>query len=339
MGNLPSQRAILSLGGRFMMFPGWDFASLRWVLQHPIRTTVPPAILTLLANRALHSLGQNREEDQDDISAIHVGDRAYSTGLLRESMARNLFRPALNYAQSKIRGESNQRAFDESARGVTSGAAGLLSTLRPDLSGFVALATNRESLFSGKELVSKQDYDTPGKILPSKALEKQAVFAVRRALPAVDRMLDSNEDVDLRSFAGGNLGVPNYKDGAEQRLTRNAAAASRVSQTVSKLAKTDPAKAKAYLVDPDNAVYALFRNDLGEMVKNLHAVDEKKQAVEDSNLPDAEKQNRLQALEQVRGNVLAHADALNNVLFRKRMGKRAGVPLTPPATGASASAN
>jgi hypothetical protein len=65
------------------------------------------------------------------------------------------------------------RWFDEAARGMTSGAGGLLSTVRPDLSGFVALATNRESLFSGKEIVSKQDYDMPGKILPSKALEKQ----------------------------------------------------------------------------------------------------------------------------------------------------------------------
>ncbi len=61
--------------GRFMMFPGWDFASLRWVLQHPIRTTVPPALVVMLANHALHSFGQNRDEDQNDISAIHIGDR------------------------------------------------------------------------------------------------------------------------------------------------------------------------------------------------------------------------------------------------------------------------
>ena len=325
--------------GRFMMFPGWDFASLRWVLQHPIRTTVPPAILTLLANRALNYAGKNRDEDQDDISAIHIGDRAYNTGLLRESMARNLFRPALNYAQSKLRGESNGRAFDEAARGMTSGAGGLLSTLRPDLSGFVALATNRDSLFSGKELVSKQDYDTPGKILPSKALEKQAVFTVRRALPALDRVLDSNQDVDLRSFAGGNLGVPNYKDGAEQRLIRNAAEATRVTQAVSKLAKTDPEKARAYLRDPDNATYALFHKDLAQLTKNMNSIDEKEQIVENSKLPDAEKQNRVQALDKVRANVLAHADALDKLLFQKRMGKRAGVPMTAPYTGASAAAN
>ncbi len=304
--------------GRFMMFPGWDFASLRWVLQHPIRTTVPPALVVMLANHALHSLGQNREEDQSDIGAIHIGDRAFSTGLLRESMARNLFRPALNYAQAKIRGESNQRALDAASRGVTSGAGGLLSLLRPDLSGFVALAANRESLFSGKEIVSKQDYDTPGKILPSKALEKQAVFTVRRSLPALDRMLDSNEDIDVRSFVGGNLGFSNYRDDAEKRLIRDTAEAERVYQRIGKLAKTDPEQARQFLKDPDNATYALFYRDLAGMTKMLNRIDQAKEAVEGGKLSDAEKQSRLQAIEKARGNLLTHADGLNKLLFERR---------------------
>lgn len=325
--------------GRFMMFPGWDFASLRWVLQHPIRTTVPPAILTLLANRALHSMGQNRSDDQNDISAIHIGDRAFSTGLLRESMARNLFRPALNYAQSKINGENSGRALDQAARGFTSGAGGLLSTVRPDLSGFFALAANRQNLFSGKELLSKSDFNAPGRILPSKALENLAVFTVRHSLPAVDRMLDSNEDVDLRSFAGGNLGFPNYKDDAEKRLIRNAAEASRVSQTVSRLAKTNPAQARQFLKDPDNATYAIFRNDIASLEKALHTVEQSREVVESSKLPDAVKQQRLQALDKVRTNVLSHADGLNNLLFNRRMAKRSGVPMTAPAAGNPAYVN
>jgi hypothetical protein len=304
--------------GRFMMFPGWDFSSLRWVLQHPVRTTLPPALVVMLANRALHSFGKNRDEDQSDISAIHIGDRAFSTGLLRESMARNLFRPALNYAQAKIRGESNQRALDEAARGITSGAGGLLSTLRPDLSGFVALATNRESLSSGKEIVTKQDYDALGKILPSKALEKQAVFTVRRALPALDRMLDSNEDIDLRSFGGGNLGFPNYRDDAEKRLIRDTAEAERVYQQVGKLAKTNPEQARQFLKDPDNATYALFYRDLSGMTKMLNRIDQAKEAVGASKLSDSEKQSRLQAIEKARANLLTHADGLNKMLFERR---------------------
>jgi hypothetical protein len=309
--------------GRFMMFPGWDFSSLRWVLQHPIRSTVPPALVVMLANHALHSFGQNREEDKNDISAIHVGDRAFSTGLLRESMARNLFRPALNYAQAKIRGESNARALDEAARGITSGAGGLLSVMRPDLSGFVALAANRENLFSGKEIISKQDWGAQGKLLPSKALEKQAVFTVRHALPALDRMLDSNEDVDIRSFVGGNLGFPNYRDDAEKRLIRNAAEGERVYQRIGKLAKIDPAQARQFLKDPDNATYALFYRDLAGMTKVLSRMEQAKEAIDGGKLSEAEKQSRLQAIEKARANLLAHADGLNKILFARRQ-KAAG---------------
>lgn len=313
--------------GRFMMFPGWDFSSLRWVLQHPVKTTVPPALMVMLANRALHSFGLNREEDKYDIGAIHVGDRAYSATLLRESMARNLFRPALNYAQAKIRRESDQRALDAASRGAISGAGGLLGMVRPDLSGFVALATNRQAVFSGKELISRKDLDTPGKILPSKALENVAVSTVRHALPALDRMLDSSEDIDLRSFAGGNLGLPNYRDDAEKRLIRDTAEAERVYQRVSKLAKTNPEQARQFLKDPDNATYALFYRDLAGMTKMLNRIDQAKEAVEASKISDAEKQSRLQAIEKARANLLAHADGLSKLLFQKRERAREQRPI------------
>lgn len=117
------------------------------------------------------------------------------------------------------------------------------------------------------------------------------------------------------------------------------AEAARVMQTVNKLAKTDQDRARVFLRDPDNAVYAVFRHDLAEMTKSLQTVDEAKQLVEDSNLSDAEKKSRLQMLGKVRGNVLAHADALNNLLFRKRMGMRAGIPMTAPRSSISAPAN
>jgi len=303
---------------RFMMFPGWDFSSVRWVLQHPIKTTVPPALVVLLANQALHQVGQNRPEDATDISNIHIGNRSYGTSLLRESVARNLFRPALAYAQSKIRGENDQRAMAEAARGFTSGAGGLLGMLRPDLSGFLAMATNRQALFSGKELVSKDDFAQPGKVLPSRAIEKEAVFALRHAVPALDRMLDSNEDFDLRSFAGGNLGVPNYRDDAEKRLLRNAAEAEEVHSTISKLAKTNPELARQYVRDPDNAAYALFYHDLNGLTATLKRMDEAKQRIEASGLSDADKKARIANVDKARENLLQHADGLGNLLFERR---------------------
>jgi len=319
--------------GRFMMWPGWDFASLRWVLQHPIRTTVPPALLVLLANKALGTFGANREEDRDDIGVVHIGDRDYSPSLLRESTARNLFRPVLAYAQSRMRGESNARAMDAAARGVTAGAGGLLNMLRPDLSGFLALAANRHQLVTGREIVGRDDYDAPGQILPSRALEKQAEFTVRHALPALDRMLDSgDQDIDLRSFVGGNLGLPNYRDDAEKRLLRNAAESERVFESVSQLAKTKPEAARGMLQDADNAVYALFHRDLAQMASVLHRVDQAKEAVSDSKLSKEEKEQRLAEIEDARRNLLEHADGLNSLLFRRReQARTVAAPISKPA--------
>jgi hypothetical protein len=328
--NWTDQQKSLS---KFMLFPGWDFSSIRWVLQHPIKTTVPPALMVLLANRTLNYFGQNREEDRNDISNIHIGDRSYGTSLVRESVARNLFRPAIAFAQSKMRGESNQRAFDAASQGIRTGAGGLLSMLRPDLSGFLALATNRQNLASGKEIVGSKDYETPGKILPSKALEKQAVFTLRHALPALDRVLDSNEDVDLKSFAGGNLGVPNYRDDAEKRLIRNAAEANRVYQNVSKLAKTNPQQALEMLKDPDNAAYTLFHHDLNNATTVLRTIDQVRETVNASKISDAEKQRQLKALDDTRQESLANADGLNNLLFKSRtqLRQRGAIPTAPPS--------
>jgi len=209
--------------------------------------------------------------------------------------------------------------MDQAARGVTAGAGGLLNMLRPDLSGFLALATNRHQLIAGREIVTREDFDTPGRILPSLALEKQAEFTVRHALPALDRMLDSgDQDIDLRSFVGGNLGLPNYRDDAEKRLLRNAAEAERVYFSVSQLAKTKPEAARAMLKDPDNAVYALFHRDLAQMASVLHKIDQAKEAVGDSKLPKEEKERRLAEIEDARHNLLEHADGLNSVLFHRR---------------------
>jgi hypothetical protein len=313
---------------KFMMFPGWDASSIRWVIQHPIKTAVPPAILTLLANQALHQIGANRAEDKSDIDTIHVGDRAYGTGLLRESVARNLFRPLINYAQAKLEGANEQRAQTAAARGMTSGAGGLLGMLRPDLSGFMALATNRQSLFSGRELIGRDDLSTPGKVLPSRALEKIAVFAVRKAIPSLDRMLDSDQELDLKSFAGGNLGLSNYRDDAERRLLRNAAESEQTFQTVSKLAKTNPAQAREYMHDPDNAAYALFHRDFAQVVAALNRLDQAKEHIKASGLPAADKQNRLAALDKSRQTLLGHADTLNSVLFERRQ-KVSHPPLGP----------
>ncbi|MGB8986850.1 MAG: hypothetical protein WCC37_09630, partial [Candidatus Sulfotelmatobacter sp.] len=71
---------------KFMLFPGWDLSSVNWVVRHPIKTSVPPALLVWAANRAINSLGGNRESEKDDFSAIHAGNRAFNLNLIREPL-------------------------------------------------------------------------------------------------------------------------------------------------------------------------------------------------------------------------------------------------------------
>jgi hypothetical protein len=315
------------LMAKFMLFPGWDASSIRWVIEHPIKTTVPPALLVWTANQVLHRLGQNRGEDASDISNIHIGDRSIGVTLLRESMGRNLARPLLNFAQSKIRGESTERAVAEASRGVAQGAGGMVGTLRPDITAGIDLAMNRSSAFGGKELVSPEDYKEPGRVLPNRALEKQAALIVRHAIPALDRMLGSDQEIDFKSFAGSNLGLPNYQDGAEQRLKRNVAESSEVSITIGRLAKTKPDAAREFVQDPDNAAYALFRNELASMTATLKRIDAAKEAVSSAkNLSAREKSERLAQIAKARENLLRNADGLDALLFKRKQEKREKPP-------------
>lgn len=312
---------------KFMLFPGWDTSSIRWVIEHPIKTTVPPALLIWTANQVLHQFGQNRPEDAGDITNIHWGDRSIGVSLLRESMARNLVRPLSNYVQSRVRGESGQRALGEAARGITQGAGGLVGMLRPDITAAIDLAMNRSSPFGGQELVSKDDYNLPGRILPNRALEKQAALIVRHAVPALDRMLGSDQEIDLRAFAGSNVGLPNYQQGAEQRLKRNTAETMEVSRTLSQLAKTNQATARQFIHDPDNAAYALFRNEFSEMSKTLKRIDDAKDAVSSAkNLSAAEKSERLASIGKARENLLRNADGLDALLFKRKQEGREKPP-------------
>jgi ddrB-like ParB superfamily domain len=325
--------AVQKQAAKFMLFPGWDVSSLRWVIEHPIKTTVPPALLVLAANQVLHRLGMNRDEDARDIFNVHVGDRSYGLTVLRESMARNLGRPLLNYAQSRLRGESGQRAIGEAARGITQGAGGLVGTMRPDITAGLDLAMNRRSTFGGQELVSKDDYNTPGRVLPNRALEKQAALVVRHAIPALDRMIGSDQEIDFRAFAGSNLGAPNFKSGPEQRLKRNVAEAMEVSQTLSRLAKTNRAMARQFIQDPDNAAYALFHTELEKMGSTLKRMDDAKDAVSAAeNLSAAEKRDRLAQIEKARGNLLRNADGLDALLFKRKEEFRSRVSPVPAST-------
>ena len=107
-------------------------------------------------------------------------------------------------------------------------------------------------------------------------------------------MLDAEDSVDLPGFAGGNLSLPNYRDDAERRLMRNEAEATQTWRAVTKLAKSDPAKARDYMRDPDNAAYALFHRDFAQAVAALDRLDRARDEIENSRASDEEKAARLE---------------------------------------------
>jgi hypothetical protein len=70
------------------------------------------------------------------------------------------------------------------------------------------------------------------------------IASIGKPFPRSAACLIQDEDLDLRSFAGGNVGLPNFREDAEKRLIRNAAEAHEVRSTISKLAKSNPELAR-----------------------------------------------------------------------------------------------
>jgi hypothetical protein len=151
---------------KFVLFPGWDMSSLNWVIRHPVRTSLPPALLIWTANQALNALGKNRESEKNDFFAIHAGDRAFTTGLINEPLSRVAAGAPLRFAQALAEGKSPTRAAGEASRGLVSDVTKPLGMLRPDLGLAIELGTNRERIGSSKELYKSSDFSTPGQLLP-----------------------------------------------------------------------------------------------------------------------------------------------------------------------------
>jgi hypothetical protein len=86
----------------------------------------------------------------------------------------------------------------------------------------------------------------------------------------------------------------------------------------------------------------LFSHDIEALAGTLKRMDEAKQRVEASGLPDADKQRKLETIEKNRENLLRHAEGLNNLLFERRQkGKQPTLQIpsgilpgpTPPPAG------
>jgi hypothetical protein len=315
---------------KFVLFPGWDMSSLNWVIRHPVRTSLPPALLIWTANQTLNALGKNRESEKNDFFAIHAGDRAFTTGLINEPLSRVAAGTPLRFAQALAEGKSPTRAAGEASRGLVSDVTKPLGMLRPDLGLAIELGTNRERIGSSKELYKSSDFSTPGRLLPNAGLEKLALHALTRLLPQAGRLAqatDSEGKTDLGQILGGNLGVPNYRVDAESRLRKKGGIASDYAQSKSALLKQNPqAIRELFSSDPDAAAYLAFRSHIQQSLGMLRKIDQAKDVISASSESAERKRAAIAMLEKARVQEVRKADKLDRAvdLVLKRIHQQRG---------------
>ena len=303
---------------KFMLFPGWDLSSVNWVIRHPVKTSVPPAILVWAANRAINSLGGNRESEKDDFSAIHAGNRAFNLNLLREPLGAAVGGPALRFGRAMVEGKSPTRAVGEASNGLTSDITRPLGMLRPDLGAAIELGTNRQRIGGSQEIYKPGDFATPGHVLPNAGLEKIATHTLSRFLPQAERVGEATGRTgtwDPARFIGGNLGVNNYHVDAEDRLHTKMATASQYEQARVAIMRQNPAALKDLITnDPDAAVYLKFRPYIQGSLGQLRKIDQAKQLVSTSNEAPDKKSAALAALDNARDQEMVKADKVDRAV-------------------------
>ena len=194
--------------GRYMLFPGWDFSSINWVLRHPIRTAVPPAILMMLANNVIHHYGGNRDQDRFDPFAIHVGHHSYGLGLMNESLARRVAAPIGAAAQTALAGGSFRQVATSAAREIPYAAGAPFGMTMPQYRLPVEAALGKDEF--GRDLVGQGDWTRRGTVLPNKGIEDEVKHAAVSFFPQGQRIEEGRQNAG--EMALSNLGVQRKAD-------------------------------------------------------------------------------------------------------------------------------
>lgn len=189
--------------GPLMLFPGWDYSSMAFALKHPFKTAVAPAVLMLLANTAVHSIGGNKNDEKNDLERVHVGKYSIRTNLFNDNMGTHMWGWALRGAKAGLDHKNAKQATGEIVKGIPGDVAGVTTgTMNPIISTPIQVGANRVSPGRAEEIAKTGDFKKKGKILPNKAAEDYADFAARRAFPIYDRATQTGQRLSLASFAG-----------------------------------------------------------------------------------------------------------------------------------------
>lgn len=189
--------------GPLMLFPGWDYSSMAFALKHPFKTAVAPAVLMLLANAAVHSIGGNKNDEKNDLERVHVGKYSVRTNLFNDNMGTHMWGWALRGGKAMLDHKSAKAATGEIVKGIPGDVAGVTTgTMNPILSTPIQVGANRVSPGREQEIAKPGDFKKKGHVLPNKAAEDYADFAARRAFPIYDRATQTGQRPSLASFAG-----------------------------------------------------------------------------------------------------------------------------------------
>ncbi len=309
----------------YLVFPGWDASSMRYVLQHPFKTTVPSALMVLLANQASYRLGQATRQDAYDPFNVHIAGRSMGMGLVREPLGNALVRAPYNALSAAAQGENVAGIESAAARGLQSSARQAAGMLHPAISAVTELGLGAKDLFGGD--IANRESRATGEALPNFA---KAVGA--HAFPLTSRFMDEGGGLDWLSGVGSSLGVPNYAAGPDVALKRELSRASGVKQALEDFGKTDPARAREFKADNVNRLYLRAYPQLRDAVKALDEIDDAKKRAQ-TTLKGETLDTRLKFLDVKRDRALQNAAKLTGRLFDlKSQGASKPAPAVSPVS-------
>lgn len=291
--NWSNQQKMLS---NFLFFPGFETSTFQWILDHPLKTAGAGAMANLLINRSLNLLSQNKDEDKNDLTSIHVGDRSIKAGLINEGMAMKLASPILEGIRSYALDEDTAaRSLGNAAGKVPDVAKAFVDPLIPYIKLPLDFAYNKTV---GRDLTKPEDKYTPG-VLGNKANDKYATAVTSSLIPEFNSVAGATnkKGIDPLSLIGRLTGVTNRQVDGDARVSAAIGQAIIATKLFNEATKDgDPAKAKALLErDPDTVVYAAFSPALEQQSRRMKEWDQAAQLIDQSLSGD----DRTKAMEQV----------------------------------------
>lgn len=194
----------------YMLFPGWDYSSITYAVKHPLKTTVPAAVLMLIANRTFNALGMNEDKDKNDLTRLHIGQRSFKSNIVSDNMGNHVLGWALRGGQAALDHKNRRDIMGAAVKGIPGDVGGAtVDTLNPVLSGIGEVAYGKTRSGGGRDIMPGGDLKKRGRILPNKGAEDLTDFAARKAFPIYDTVR-GDQRPDAISSAGRLAGISTY---------------------------------------------------------------------------------------------------------------------------------